>query len=100
MLDGYRTVCYVRYMSNKAAAPMLALVAVLSWGAMCPIAANAIPHVEPFHLTAIRYGLASLAFVALLWRREGARSLLPQGRGLRLWVLGTIGFAGFNLLSY
>jgi drug/metabolite transporter (DMT)-like permease len=87
-------------MSNKAAAPILALVAVLSWGAMFPIAAHAIPHVEPLHLTALRYGLASLAFVALLWRIEGVRSLLPEGRTLRLWVLGTVGFAGFNLLSY
>jgi drug/metabolite transporter (DMT)-like permease len=87
-------------MSNKAAAPLLALVAVVSWGAMFPIAAHAIPHVEPLHLTALRYGLASLAFVALLWRIEGARSLLPEGRVLRLWVLGTVGFAGFNLLSY
>src|SRR4051795_7520984 len=87
-------------MSNKAAAPLLALVAVLSWGAMFPIAAHAIPHVEPLHLTALRYGLASLAFVALLWRLEGARSLLPEGRVLRLWILGTVGFAGFNLLSY
>jgi drug/metabolite transporter (DMT)-like permease len=87
-------------MSNKAAAPILALVAVLSWGAMFPIAAHAIPHVEPLHLTALRYGLASLVFIVLLWRFEGIRSLRPEGRTLRLWVLGTLGFAGFNLLSY
>jgi drug/metabolite transporter (DMT)-like permease len=86
-------------MSNKAAAPLLALVAVLSWGAMFPIAAHAIAHVEPLHLTALRYGFASLAFVALLWRVEGRASLRPQ-RVVRLWVLGTLGFAGFNLLSY
>ncbi|HET8536531.1 MAG TPA: DMT family transporter [Solirubrobacteraceae bacterium] len=86
-------------MSNKAAAPMLALVAVLSWGGMFPIAAHAIPHVEPLHLTALRYGLASLAFVALLWHVEGFASLRPQ-RVVRLWILGTLGFAGFNLLSY
>jgi len=87
-------------MSNKAAAPTLALVAVLSWGAMFPIAAHAIPDVEPFHLTALRYAFASLVFVALLWRFEGLRSLRPEGRALRLWALGTLGFAGFNLLSY
>ena len=58
-------------MSNKAAAPLFALVAVLSWGAMFPIAAHAIPRVEPFHLTALRYGIASVLFVALLWRAEG-----------------------------
>jgi len=87
-------------MSNKvAAAPLLALVAVLSWGAMFPIAAHAIPTVEPLHLTALRYGLASVVFVALLWRIEGRSSLRPH-RTLRLWLLGTVGFAGFNLLSY
>src|ERR671936_1578707 len=87
-------------MSNKvAAAPLLAMVAVLSWGAMFPIAAHAIPTVEPLHLTALRYGLASIVFVALLWRIEGRASLRPR-RTLRLWALGTLGFAGFNLLSY
>jgi drug/metabolite transporter (DMT)-like permease len=86
-------------MSNKAAAPLLALIAVLSWGAMFPIAAHAFPSVEPFHLTALRYGLASVAFVALLWRIEGRASLRPE-RTLRLWLFGTLGFAGFNLLSY
>lgn len=87
-------------MSNKTAAPLFALVAVLSWGAMFPIAAHAIPRVEPFHLTALRYGIASLLFVALLWRTEGLVKLRPDGRALRLWALGTLGFAGFNLLSY
>jgi drug/metabolite transporter (DMT)-like permease len=86
-------------MSNKAAAPLLALIAVLSWGAMFPIAAHAFPSVEPFHLTALRYGLASVAFVALLWRIEGRASRRPE-RTLRLWLFGTLGFAGFNLLSY
>ena len=87
-------------MSNKAAAPLFALVAVLSWGAMFPIAAHAIPRVEPFHLTALRYGIASVLFVALLWRAEGLVKLRPDGRALRLWALGTLGFAGFNLVSY
>src|SRR4051794_28300063 len=87
-------------MSNKAAAPLFALVAVLSWGAMFPIASHALPTVEPFHLTALRYGIASLVFVALLCRFEGIRALAPDGRLVRLWMLGTVGFAGFNLLSY
>jgi drug/metabolite transporter (DMT)-like permease len=86
-------------MSNKAAAPVLALTAALAWGAMFPIAAHAIPTVEPLHLTALRYGFASIAFIAILWRIEGRSSLRPR-RTLRLWVLGTLGFAGFNLLSY
>ena len=67
-------------MSNKAAAPLLALVAVLSWGAMFPIAAHAIPHVEPLHLTALRYGIASLAVRrACCGASRGCASAAPGG---------------------
>jgi drug/metabolite transporter (DMT)-like permease len=76
------------------------LVAALSWGAMFPIAAAAVEHVDPFHLTAIRYGFATLAFVALLAAVEGRRALRFDGRALELLALGALGFAGFNLLSY
>lgn len=78
----------------------LALVAVLSWGAMFPIAADALPHVNALDLTAARYGIALPFFLALLVFAEGRAALKPEGRGLRLWLQGTAGFAGFNLLSY
>src|SRR3954469_16501070 len=87
-------------MSNNARGSLLALVAVLSWGAMFPIADHALPSVAALHITAIRYGIASLIFIALLVKLEGARALRPEGRWLRLAILGTVGFAGFNLLSY
>src|SRR3954452_10662671 len=76
------------------------LVAALSWGAMFPIAASALHHVDPFPLTAIRYGIAALVFLGLLYAVEGRRALHTNGRSLELFVLGSIGFAGFNLLSY
>src|SRR3954470_16407883 len=76
------------------------LVAALSWGAMFPIAASALHHVDPFPLTAIRYGIAALVFLGLLWAVEGRQALRAEGRSLELFVLGSIGFAGFNLLSY
>ena len=78
----------------------LAAIAGLSWGAMFPIAKHGLRHVDAFHMTSIRYGLASLAFLALLAAREGRQAIRFDGRGLRLLVLGSIGFAGFNLLSY
>jgi drug/metabolite transporter (DMT)-like permease len=58
--------------------------------------------VDAFHLTAIRYGLATIAFVGLLWALEGRAALrVPnRRRGLELWALGSLGFAGFNLLAY
>ncbi len=31
---------------------------------------------------------------------EGLAALKPDGRALELFVLGSLGFAGFNLLTY
>src|SRR3954451_17294490 len=76
------------------------IVAALSWGAMFPIAASALHRVDPFPLTAIRYGVAAIVFLALLAAVEGRSALRPGGRRLELFVLGSVGFAGFNLLSY
>jgi drug/metabolite transporter (DMT)-like permease len=42
------------------------LVPAFGWGAMFPIADSAIKHVDPFHLTAIRYLVATIGFLALL----------------------------------
>jgi drug/metabolite transporter (DMT)-like permease len=76
------------------------LVAVLCWGGMFPIADAAMEHVDAVHITAIRYGVASLLFLALLAAVEGRRALRYDGRFGRALLFGTIGFAGFNLLSY
>ena len=67
---------------------------------MFPLAQPALEHVDAFHLTAVRYLLASAVFLALLAAFEGRRALRTHGRGRELWLLGTIGFAGFNLLTY
>jgi drug/metabolite transporter (DMT)-like permease len=76
------------------------LVAVLCWGAMFPIADAAMDHVDAAHITAVRYGIASLIFVALLTAFEGRGALSYDGRFGRALLFGTLGFAGFNLLSY
>jgi drug/metabolite transporter (DMT)-like permease len=67
---------------------------------MFPIADSAIRHVDPFHLTAIRYLLAGTGFLVLLWLFEGRRALNTEGRGLELWLFGSAGIAGFNLLAF
>jgi drug/metabolite transporter (DMT)-like permease len=86
--------------STAAAGAALAALAGLSWGAMFPIAKHEMRHVDALHMTSIRYALASLAFLALLAAREGRPAIRFEGHALRLLVLGSIGFAGFNLLSY
>ena len=86
---------------NKAAAgAALLLTATIAWGGMFPIADRALHHVDSFWLTAIRYTGATLIFVALLVLAEGRAALSYAGRFGRVFVLGTAGFAGFNLLSY
>jgi len=76
------------------------LIPAFGWGAMFPIADSAIKHVDPFHLTAIRYLLAAAGFIALLWMFEGRRALRTERRGLELWLFGSAGIAGFNLLAF
>jgi drug/metabolite transporter (DMT)-like permease len=76
------------------------LTAALAWGAMFAIAHSTLDHTDAVHLTAIRYVVASLIFLALLRVVEGRRALSFDGRPLRVLVLGTAGFAGFNLLSF
>ncbi|HUQ00079.1 MAG TPA: DMT family transporter [Aeromicrobium sp.] len=84
----------------KIPAPAYPLIAVLSWGAMFPIAAHALRHVDPFNITAIRYLAASAILLAVLGVVEGRSALSCDGQGLRLFALGSLGFAGFNLLAY
>jgi drug/metabolite transporter (DMT)-like permease len=67
---------------------------------MFPIADSAIKHVDPFHMTAIRYLIAAFGFLALLWAFEGRRALDLDGRGLELFLLGSAGIAGFNLFAF
>ena len=61
---------------------------------------SALGRVDPFHLTAIRYLVASLVLLAALAVVEGTDALRLDGRGLHLAALGALGFAGFNLLAF
>ncbi|KAF7600684.1 MAG: EamA family transporter [Candidatus Dactylopiibacterium carminicum] len=75
-------------------------LATFCWGAAFPVAAPVLQHMDPITLALCRYGIAAPLFLALLAWREGAARLSPQGHGWRLLGLGTLGFAGFNLLMF
>ena len=86
---------------DKPVARLLpSLTAALCFGTMFPVAASALHHIDAVHLTAIRYGLATLIFLGVLSAVEGRAALSPGRRGLELWALGSAGFAIFNLLAY
>lgn len=78
----------------------LLLAATLSWGGMFEVAKQALAVMDPYYMTLIRYGAAAVLFLLLLWRTEGLSALWPDSGLLPLLGLGTLGFAGFNLLAF
>ncbi|WP_395657488.1 DMT family transporter [Nocardioides sp.] len=86
--------------SHRPLGVAAAVITTLAWGGMFVVAESAFPHVDAVWQTAIRYGAASVVFLALLALVEGRRAF-ARGPELRtVAVLGTVGFAGFNLLAF
>ena len=79
---------------------LLILAATIVWGVMFPVGKAALASVDAFFLTAIRYGVASLIFIAILAALEGRRALSLEGKGLKVFLYGSAGFAGFSLLVF
>jgi drug/metabolite transporter (DMT)-like permease len=77
-----------------------AVTTAVIWGGQFVVGKSAIGRVDAFPLTTLRYALAAAVLLALLALVEGPRALRLDGRGLRLFWLGTLGFAGFNLLAF
>lgn len=84
-------------MSNKV--PWLpSLIAAVCWGAMFPIVATALDHVDAVSLNLVRYLLAGSVFLLLLVAIEGRGALRYEGRFWQVAALGAAGFAAFNIL--
>jgi drug/metabolite transporter (DMT)-like permease len=78
----------------------LLLMAAIAWGGLFPVSMVILPVLDPFHMTAIRYGITAIIFVGLLAFAEGPQALKLEGRGLRAALLGTAGFAGLGLFLF
>ena len=80
---------------------LFATLTALAWGGQFVVGKSALGTSNAFPLTTLRYAVAAGLWLA---RARGpsraARSLRLDGRGRRLFWLGTLGFAGFNLLAY
>jgi drug/metabolite transporter (DMT)-like permease len=70
------------------------------WGGQFVVGKSALARVDSFWLTTVRYAGAAVLLLGLLAMVEGGRALWPGARVRELAVLGTLGFAGFNLLAY
>ena len=79
---------------------VFATTTAVAWGAQFVVGKSALGTVNAFPLTTIRYAIATSLWLIVLVAVEGRSALRLDGRGLRLFWLGTLGFAGFNLLAY
>jgi drug/metabolite transporter (DMT)-like permease len=72
----------------------------IAWGGQFVVGKSAVDQLNAFPLSTVRYAVASLLWLGVLALVEGRGSLRLAGRGWRLFWLGSMGFAGFNLLAY
>jgi drug/metabolite transporter (DMT)-like permease len=78
----------------------LALVAVLLWGAQFPVAKSVFATLDPYHVSLIRYGVATLLLVPIVAWREGPAARRYYGRAWPASLLGVIGMCGSPLLVF
>jgi drug/metabolite transporter (DMT)-like permease len=86
--------------NNTPRAAGMLLFTTLAWGAMFAVGKSALGAIDAFWLSALRYVPASLAMLAILAYIEGRRALSLRDSGVRLWLYGSLGFAGFSILGF
>lgn len=86
--------------NNVLVGAVLCFIAAVSWGAMFPVAHDAFKHIDPFYFTIIRYGAVTVLLVVILLWKEGKRAFRLEGKGLHLWIYGTMAFTVYNLLIF
>ena len=79
---------------------LFATTTAVAWGGQFVVGKSALGSINAFPLSTIRYAFAVAVWLGVLAVVEGRSSLRLDGRGLRLFWLGSLGFAGFNLLAY
>jgi drug/metabolite transporter (DMT)-like permease len=86
--------------SRAAAGAAFATITAVTWGGQFVVGKSALESVNAFPLTTVRYAVAGALWLVVLAVVEGRDALRPNGRGRQLFVLGTLGFACFNLFAY
>ncbi|MFK2825995.1 DMT family transporter [Bacillus sp. B190/17] len=79
---------------------LMCLIAVICWGGMYPVMGNALQIMDPFYFTLFRFGIAMVILVLLLILIEGKGKFSTEGKTIKLWFLGTMGFTGFGFLVF
>jgi drug/metabolite transporter (DMT)-like permease len=77
-----------------------ALAAVLIWGAQFPVAKQAFAALDPIHLSALRYVVATLLLAAWMLAAQGRGVLRTEGRVRAVWLLGLVGMTASPALVF
>ena len=85
---------------NATLGVLFATTTALVWGGQFVVGKSALQTIDAFPLSTVRYALAAALWLVVLVAVEGRGSLRLDGRGWRLFWLGSLGFAGFNLFAY
>lgn len=85
---------------DLAQGTLLMCAVVLIWGAFLPASKIALAVIDPYWLTALRYGIAAICLLVVLAWWEGRGAFSCEGRAPKVWLFGSVGFAGFSLFVY
>ncbi len=85
---------------NHRRGTLYMLLVIAIWGAFLPVGKSALQAVDPYWLTAMRFGTAALVFLGLLWFREGRAALRTEGQFWKIVLFGSIGFGGFGVCLF
>ena len=77
-----------------------AFSAVLIWGGQLPIAKSVMPDLDGFTLTLLRYGVASVLFVAFLWWKECLKAFRWEHHTGPILIGGAFGMGCSALLVF
>lgn len=85
---------------NNRRAYVLLLLTTLFWGGNAVAGKLAVGHISPMLLTSARWGLALIILCAIGWPRLSADWPKVRERSGYLFLLGAIGFTGYNAFLY
>lgn len=85
---------------NHRQGTLVMTVLICIWGAFLPVAKSALHSVDPYWLSAMRFGTAALVFLVLLALREGSDKIASEGKAGRLFLFGICGFGGFGICLF
>lgn len=85
---------------NVLLGAFLCLLASMSWGAMFPVAHEALKHIDPFYFSFIRYFIVGILLAVILLVKEGKQAFRLEGKGLALTFFGTMAFVVYNMCVF